>query len=165
MLKAYSLSSDQMQLVAIIWLLLKVLKGQTTNPSLQYTCQKIAPISSLHCLSAGQIFSQHTVKLTSWKDVRHRWEQHFGDWRCAKHAGELLWETSALHREWGPLRGSNRISALHFFSQLNVFAKMMLSSCNTNPLPYCWILFFQEHLRIQSMVTDLRSQNHREVLY
>lgn len=44
MLKAYSLFSDQMHLVTITGLLLKVLKkGQTTNSSLQYTCQKIAP--------------------------------------------------------------------------------------------------------------------------
>lgn len=34
----------------------------------------------------------------------------------------------------------------------------MLSSCNSNPLPYYWILLFQEYLTAQSLVTGLPSQ-------
>lgn len=34
----------------------------------------------------------------------------------------------------------------------------MLSSCNSNPLPYYWTLLFQEYLTVQSLVTGLPSQ-------
>lgn len=34
----------------------------------------------------------------------------------------------------------------------------MLSSCNSNPLPYYWISLFQEYLTVQSLVTGLQSK-------
>lgn len=66
---------------------------------------------------------------------------------------------------WEAQHGIKSTSRIHQVSALLFSVEYIcpkdfsvLSSCNSNPLPYYWILLFQEYLRVQSLVTGPPSQ-------